>query len=344
MAFDAAGGSGLAFLSAQLSIPHTELVKPLESTMYPFVIPIKTGGGFPEYIEAWASNYQDSDDNLYGFTSNQNQDVPLIQFDVQQAAYRVNVFQKGMFVSYIDLDKLYTAKQRNLTPPFSLDQQLRDGVLLSWHKTIDRTVFLGDGYTPGLANNPNVPAATVAATGTGNSTQWSTKNGYQILADVNSTIITAVANSGYTIGQSNLSNMKAEGVPDTCLVPFSVSQYLTQPMGVVPPATGSAPVGYNMSVKEYIEAFAIPTLLGIKFKIIVVPDPWLGTQGVGGTRRMVVYRRQEDAVLLRIPQPITQRTIIPTYQRGGGYIALYNGSVSQVMWLRETTAAYGDGI
>jgi hypothetical protein len=337
-AFDAASGAGLAFLSSQLAIPHTELIKPLESTVYPYVIPIKTGGGFPEYIEAWASNYQDSEDNLYGFTSNQNEDVPLVQFDVQQAAYRVNIFQKGMFVSYIDLDKLYTAKQRGLTPPFSLDQQLRDGVALSWHKTIDRTVFLGDGLTPGLCNNPNVPASTVANTGTGSSTLWANKTSFQIFNDVQSVILTAIANSGYTIGKSNLSNMDGEGVPNTILIPFSRMQYLAQPMGI-------QPVAY-ITVKEYIEKYSIPTTLGmgLKVKVQAVPDPWIATQGVGGTARMVAYRNDEHAVQLRIPQPLMQRAIIPTPKRGGGYIALYNGSVSQVMWFRETTAAYGDGI
>ncbi len=342
-AFDAAGGSGLAFLSSQLAIPHTELVKPLESTTYQYAIPIKTGGGFPEYVEAWASNFQDSEDDNYGFTSNKDEDIPLMQFDVQQGAYKVFVWQKGMIVSYIDIDKLYTAKTRGLMPPFSLDQQLRDGIGLSWHKTLERVTYLGYGANPGLCNNTNVPAATLPATGTGSSTLWANKNGYQIFQDVQTIITTAVANSGYTIGKSDLTGMQAEGVPDTLLIPWSRAQYLVQPMGVVPVPSGTTPVGYNMSVKEYIEAFSLPTLLGLKFKVLAVPDPWLATQGVGGTARIVAYRNQENAVLLRIPQPIIQRVIVPTLKRGGGYAALYNGAVSQVMWLRETTAAYGDG-
>ncbi len=342
---DAAGGSGMAFLSSQLAIPHTEIVKPLEATTYQYAIPIKTGGGFPEYVEAWATNFQDSEDDNYGFSSNKDEDIPLMQFDVQQAAYKVYVWQKGMIVSYIDLDKLYTAKTRGMMPPFSLDQQLRDGIGLSWHKTLERMTYLGYGASaPGLTNNPNVPATTVAATGTGSNTLWSTKNGFQIFEDVQSAITTAVANAGYTIGKSDLSGMKAEGVPDTLLVPWSRAQYLVQPMGVVPAPSGTSPAGYNMSVKEYIEAFSLPTLLGLKFKVLAIPDPWLATQGTGGTARMVAYRNQENAVLLRIPQPIIQRVIVPTLKRGGGYAALYNGAVSQVMWLREQTAAYGDGI
>lgn len=343
-AFDAAGGSGLAFLSSQLAIPHTELVKPLEGTTYHYAIPIKTGGGFPEYVEAWASNYEDSEDNNFGFTANQNEDVPLIQFDVQQAAYRVFTWQGGMLVSYIDLDKLYTAKQRGLTPPFSLDQQLRDGLLLKWHKTIERMVYLGNGTVPGLVNNPNVPAFTVANTGTGSSTLWANKTGTQIFEDVQTAIALAVTNSGYTIGRSDLSGIPSEGVPDTVLIPWSRAQYLVQPMGVVPAPSNTAPVGYTMTVREFIEKYSLPTMLGLKFNVVIVPDPWIGSQGVGGTARMVVYRNQENAVLLRIPQPIMQRAIVPTTKRGGGYVALYNGSVSQVMWLRETTAAYGDGI
>ena len=343
-AFDAAGGSGLAFLSSQLAIPHTELVKPLESTTYQYAIPIKTGGGFPEYVEAWASNYQDSEDGNYGFTSNQDEDIPLMQFDVQQGAYKVFVWQKGMIVSYIDIDKLYTAKSRGLMPPFSLDQQLREGIGLSWHKTLERVTYLGYKNLPGLCNNPNIPAATVAANGTGSSTLWANKNGYQMFLDVQQAITTAVANSGYTIGQSDLTGMKAEGVPDTVLIPWSRAQYLTQPMGVVPTTGGTTPVGYNMSVKDYIEQFSLPTLLGMKFKVLAIPDPWIATQGSGGTARIMVYRNQENAVLLRIPQPIIQRVIVPTLKRGGGYAAIYNGAVSQVMFLRETTAAYADGV
>lgn len=343
-AFDAAGASGLAFLKGELALPHTQLVEPLEGTTYQYAIPIEIGGGdVVEYIEAWATNYNVANNGNYGISTDQATDIPMIQFNMNQAAYRALIYKMAMVVTFLDLDKLYSARSRGLTPPFSLDERLRKGIQLDYQKLLDRMCYVGWKNLPGLVNNPNVPASTLPATGTSGGVTWATKTSFEKFQDIQSLIATAVGNSGYAIGPSSLTGMESEGVPDTVLIPFSLSGDLAQPMGVVPTSGGTQPVGYNMSLKDYIEKFSVPTMLGLKFHVVLVPDSWIGSAGVGSTRRIVVYRNQKDAVLMKIPQPLTPRAIIPTFDQGAGYGSLYQACIGQVMWLRETTAAYGDG-
>ena len=56
-AFDAAGASGFAFLQGQLELIDTDLVEPLQAVTHPRDITVETGGGFPQFLSAWASNY-----------------------------------------------------------------------------------------------------------------------------------------------------------------------------------------------------------------------------------------------------------------------------------------------
>ena len=165
-AFDAVAAGGLAFVNAELSIPHTKLVEPLEAHTHARDIVIKTGGGVPEFITAWAANYTTSGGGAYGLQGTQNADIPLIQVDVQQGNWQTWLFQNAMWVSQLDVQKLQTAKKNSMAPPFSLDDMLRKGVRLNWNKSLDVVTYLGWMGKPGLVNNTDVTSVSAAATGT----------------------------------------------------------------------------------------------------------------------------------------------------------------------------------
>jgi hypothetical protein len=331
-AFDSISGGGLAFLNAELSIPHTKLVEPLEAHTHARDIVIKFGGGFPEYLSAWAENFTTSGGNEYGLSGTTNSDIPLIQFDLQQGNWIAWIWQAGMFVSELDLRKLQTAKRNQVAPPFSLEDRLRKGIRLTWNKAMDKVTYLGWRGQPGLINSPDVSSVQAAAVGTGGSTTWASKTGLQIFNDIQTMLYTAVANSGFST---------EEGCPDSLLIPFTQHQLLAQPM-VVPASSGSVPV--SMSIQEYIERYCLASALGKKFKIFPLPNPWIYTQGASGTSRALAYVNKEDDVLSYVPQEITPLMTVPTSRSGGGYESIYAGCIGQVMWLRPQTALYMDGI
>lgn len=327
-AFDSVAGSGLAFLNAELQIPHTKLVEPLEAHTHARDIVIEFGGGFPEYIAAWAENFTSSGGNQYGLQGTNNSDIPLIQWDIQQGNWKTWIFQASMFVSELDLRKLQTAKRNQQAPPFSLDERMRKGIRTLWNKSLDQLTYLGWLGQPGLINTSDVTAVTAAAVGTGGATTWATKTGNQIFNDVQTMLYTAIANSGYST---------QEGCPDSLLIPFTQHQLLAQPMVV-------AGVPISLSIQEYIEKYCLCAALGKKFNIFPLPNPWIYTQGAGSTSRAVAYKNNSDDVLLKIPQELIPLMTVPTTRRGAGYETIYAGNVGQVMWLRPQTALYMDGI
>jgi hypothetical protein len=328
-AFDAASGGGLAFLNAELSIPHTKLVEPLEEHTYKRDIVMKFGGGFPEYITAWASSYATSGGNEYGLAGTQNSDIPLMQADIQQGNWVTWNWYNAMFIAWADLQKLETAKRNQVAPPFSLDDLLRKGVRIAWNKALDKVVYLGWLGQPGLVNSSDVTSALAAAVGTGSSTTWASKTGIQIFNDVQAALYAAVANSGFAT---------MAGCPDSLLVPFTQHALLSQPMGVV------GGVYISMSIQEYIEKYCLCAAIGKKFTINPLPNPWISTQGASNSARAVYYRNNEDDVLIHVPQEIIPAMTIPSTRRGPGYESVYAGNIGQVMWLRPQTAFYQDGI
>src|SRR5215471_21735862 len=91
-AFDAAISSSLAFLNAQLELASPTLIKPLSSMTHPRDITVKFGGGMPEYLTAYASNYATTGGNQYGLQGTNNTDVPMIQVDIYKGLWKTWVW------------------------------------------------------------------------------------------------------------------------------------------------------------------------------------------------------------------------------------------------------------
>lgn len=337
-AFDAAGSSGLAFLQSSLELIEPNLVEPLQAVTHERDIPIKLGGGFPEQLTAWASQYASSGSGQYGLSGTANTDIPIAQADLQKGTWPTFNWSQGFTVSYFDLERMKFATANGNQPPFTLQQLYEKSVKTVWRKAIDQVAYFGYLGQSGLVNNPNVPA-TVAPNG-GSGTTWASKTPSQILTDVNFGINQTVKNSGFDV---------EGGCADTLLIPYDQFAYLSQPMTV-------GGVSASISTIDYIrENNVAAQYFGTKerFKIFPLPNPFISGQGIGNTAaqnaqgngldRAVYYRKNEDSMVLKIPTVMEPAMTIPT-ERGPGYSTFFVGCIGALMWLRTTTAFYQDGI
>jgi hypothetical protein len=322
-AFDAATGAGLAFLASMLELPDVKLVEPLAAVTHARDIPIKTGGGYVEELSAWAANYGSAGNNQYGLMDNKDVDTPLVQADVLKGLWPAFIWRAGMRVAYADLQKLIDSKKNGIPAPYSIQQLLDTGLRLIWNKALDRVTYLGWGGYGGIMNNSAVTSVQAPLTGTGNTATWSTKTSTQILNDFNSGIIQVQQASGYD----------TEGIPNTALVDYEHWGVLNQPM-----TTG----GFN-SLLEYILMNNVARRQGVDFEILPLPDPWISTQGVGGTSEILFYRKTEESLYLKVPQPIQKVFTVPSVQ-SAAYETLFMGCIGVPQILRPTTMLYMYGI
>ena len=336
-AFDAAGATGFAFLQSQLELIDTDLVRPLQAVTHKRDIPVEVGGGFPEFISAFASNYASTGTQYFGLQGTNNTEIPEAQADIQKGIWRTYVWAMGITITWVDLRRMETALRTGQAPPFSLQELYEESCETTWGKALDFVVYAGFLGDAGLVNNPNVFEFT-AANGASGHSAWSTKQPQEILSDINTALNQTVENSGFS---------SEEGMADRMLVPYTQFAFLTQPMTI-----GGAPVA--TSTIKYIEENCVAAHHGIPFKINFLPNPWISGQGTGNTApvgqpgngldRGVVYKNSKKSLYLRIPQPMTQAMTVPTTRAGGAYETMYAGCLSQCIFKRTQTMTYIDGI
>jgi hypothetical protein len=323
-AMDAATSSSLAFLSSELEYASPKLIKPLTSMTHPRDVTVEYGGGFVEFISAYASDYATTGGNQYGLQGTNNTDIPQIQAVVNKGIWQAWNWAVGFTITHIDLERLRTAKRFGQIAPFSLQKLLEDGVQLTWNKALEYVTYRGWMSQPGLINNAIVANSLAPATGTGGLRTWASKAPVLILADVNFLLLQPLIASAYSL----------DGMADTILIPWSVYSVLMQPMT----AAG------DKSVLEYLLDNNIGKQNGIDLKIFPLANDWIATAGTGATTRAVAYRNNEDTVVLRAPQPASKVFTVPTTKDGGAYETIFNGCIGQVQFYRSQTFYYLDGI
>jgi hypothetical protein len=326
-AFDAAGASGFAFLQSQLELIDTDVVRPLQATTHARDISVDVGGGFPQYLAAFATNYGTTGTQFFGLQGTNNTDIPEAQADIQKSLWKTYPWAMAMTITYIDLERLATAKRSGMPPPISLQEMYEESVDINWVKALDYVTYKGFLGDPGLINNPNVVEFVVPA-GAGGSTTWVKKSPTEILFDVNNALNQVVQNSGYDI---------TEAMPDSLLLPYSQFATLSEPMAI----GGSA---VALSTIAYIERECVAAKNGINFKINSLPNPWISGTGAGGLDRAVFYKNSKKSLYLKIPQPKKTSITVPTMQAGGAYQTGFVGCISQVIFKRNQTMIYADGI
>lgn len=163
-----------------------------------------------------------------------------------------------------------------------------------------------------VTNVSNVP------NGAGGSPLWAQKTPDEIVADVNTTLTSAWAASGYSY------------VPGRLLVsPTSLGQLVSQKVSTAG----------NVSTLEYVKANSLSNQVNGR-PLEILPVKWLEAAGVGGTRRMVAYTKARDKV--RFPLVPLQRT--PLQFRGVHQYVSYYGRLGAVEVVYPELIAYRDGM
>ncbi len=265
---DAAGiASGGAFLVSELEKRDPMIRKPLTSVTYPRDIVIQTGGGWVDYVSAMSV--------AYGITGGSGSSpvqaggangIPTVQANVEKGVYKAHTFAVALRVMFQDLQRANFIGR-------SLDQLLQDGVRTVFDKHQDQNIYVGlkeYGYT-GIINNPNATESTVAdgASGNGN---WKGKTPAEILADVNTALITTWEQAGYDDA----------AIPNHILLPYEEYNYiLNTPMSDLA----------TKSIYDYIMENNIAAKNG--GDLFIGATQWCKGAGTGGTDRMVVYVNDE---------------------------------------------------
>lgn len=325
-AMDSGSGSGLAFLSAQLELIRPGLIEPLSSTTHARDITVTFGGGFVEYMSAWASDYGTTGSNQYGLQGTSNTDIPMIQADITKGTWKALIWAASSLITDIDMKKLAAATAAGAPAPFSLEKLIRTGANLVWNKALEKVTYTGWLGLPGLVNNPDVVATLAAATGTASSRLWSAKTPQQIQIDLNTLLLGPVKAANYSL----------EAMPNKILMDWDLYQDLTAPYVL-------GGIGGNNSIMEYVMNNNIARKNGIDLEILPLANPWLDGMGTGGTSRIMAYRDNEDIVKLHVPAPMAPAMTVPSVKDGGSYETIWNGCIGQVQWFRSQAAAYLDG-
>lgn len=317
---DAAGiASGGAFLVSELEKRDPLIRKPLTSVTYPRDIVIQTGGGWVDYASAMSVAYGITGGAGEGpVTAGGANGVPIVQASVDKGLYRAHVFAAALRVMFVDAQKAnYIGR--------SLDQLLSDGVRMAYDKHMDENVYRGlTAYgTTGLVNDPDAAETTVAGNGqTTVSTKWADKTKEQILADINTAIISTWEAAEYD----------ESALPNHILLPYEQYAYILNTM-----VTDLA--------AETILDFVLKNNVAAKNggSLFIGAARWCKGAGTGGTDRMVVYVNHERYLKLDELVPLSRVMSGPNVANVC-YDTAYMANISQVQLLYPQTMTYWDGI
>ena len=334
---DAASSSAMTFLTAALELIDPDVVKPLQETTHQRDIEVEFGGGYPQELSIFASNFGTVGNQQYGLQATKNTEIPMTSVDIEKNIYPVIPWAGGFSISLLDLKRIAYAVKNGQPPPISLQELHEEAIQSTFVKMLDGITYNGVQGNYGLANNPNVEAFYVPSGGSGaNPSAWANKTPLQILNDVNTAQNICITNSGYAANK---------GCPNTLLVPLQPQfALLSQPMTI-------GGIGYD-SLHDYIIKNCIATRLGVPFKIDYLPNPWISAlanggsfaPGLGGSDRGIMYRKDRDSQYLKVPTRATLEMTLPSTRQGAAYESIYMGAVAPPVFRRTTTICYLDGI
>lgn len=316
---DAAGiATGQAFLVSELEKRDPLIRKPLTSVTYPRDININTGGGWVDYVSAMSVGYGLTNGSGDGpVTAGGANGLPVVQANVDKGVFKAHVFAAALRVMFQDMQRANFIGR-------SLDQMLTDGVRMAYDKHMDENVYTGLATygTTGLVNNADAVQTTVAATGTGESTNWAKKTPKQILEDINKAITATWAAAEYD----------EAAMPNHILLPYEQYTYIMNT-----PVTDLA----TESIMDYVMKNNVATRNG--GSLFIGGTRYCKGAGASGADRMVVYVNHERFVNVDELVPLS-RVMSQANPANVCYDTAYMANVSEVQVLYPQTITYWDGI
>lgn len=313
---DAAIGSGMAFLNAELEKRDPRLLEPLASVTWMRDIVSKTGGGWVDFTSNMFVDYATTGGNENGIIGGESNDIPIMQANTTKDIFKVYQFANILKVPFVDQQKMQKVGR-------SLDDILDKGIRLNYNKSIDNIVYNGipSAGVYGLVNNPSVTAALVAA-GAAAGRAWTTKTPDEILNDVNQLITQTWASSEYDL----------TGMANHVLIPPAQYTYIASTK-----VSGNA----DKSILQYLLDNNIARNQGRDLEIM--PSRWCIGAGTGSTDRMAAYVNDEDRVNFDLTVPLSRVMTQPQVTEMA-YLTAYAAQIGQVKFLYLQCARYGDGI
>lgn len=317
-AMDRMAADGFAFLEKELEKVDAKLLEPLDSTLWPRDMPVKTGGGFIENIAAidvsYASTGGETGENALIF-DNAN-DIPVMQADLGKSVWRVFNWAQSWMLSFLQKEK-FKKTARNA------EEILNKGIHKYFDHFCDQNVYLGftKVNSTGLINSPVVTRVTADPhTAGGSDTTWAEKTADEILADINR-VLTAVWAAN---------DMADNALPNHILIPVKqFGDLVSRKVGV----TG------DKSILTFIEENNLTTKQGKK--LVISPCKYCYQAGTNSADRMVAYINDSDMVEFEMTAPLQR---INTQQIDMAFKTYYAAQVSEVKFKYPTTVYYMDGI
>lgn len=320
MTMDAAGiASGQAFLVSELEKRDAMVRKPLTSVTYPRDIVVKSGGGWVDFVSAQAVGYGLTGGSGAGpVQAGGANGLPIVQANLDKGVYKAHAFAAALRVMWVDMQKAGFIGR-------SLDQLLQDGMRMAYDKHMDQNVYTGlkEYGTYGLVNHPDAAETTVAGNGaTTPSTKWADKSKEQILADINSAILTVWEAAEYD----------EEAMPNHILLPYEQYAHILNTM--VTDLAGE-------SILDYVLKNNVAAKNGRS--LYVGAARWCKGAGTGGTDRMVVYVNHERFLQVEELVPLARVMSQPNAAEFC-YDTAYAANISEVELFYPQTMGYFDGI
>jgi hypothetical protein len=280
--------------------------------MYPRLIPIDTSA--PEWVKSITYYSIDRVGNADWFDANATS-LPLA--DINRDRREQGVEMAAIGYRY-NTEELAVAM---MIPGTNLSTERAEAARRAYEEFMDRLVRIGDPRKKltGLFNNPYITRVTAIADGTGSSSLWSTKTADQIIRDVQNALVQVYAGSN------------SVEMADTILMPITQMNIL---------AATRVPNTYGNAL-EYLAKYNLWTHT-TQQQLTILGVLNLDTAGIGGTARMVVYRRDPQILKLHLPMP---HRFLPVWQTGPMVFdvpGIFRTASVEVR--RPAACAYVDGI
>ena len=318
---DAGIASGQAFLVSELEKRDMKVREPLTAFTYARDLPIRTGGGWAEFVSAMQVGYGITGGSGEGIVAAAGANgLPMIQANFSKGLFKAHMIAAGTRVMWLDM-------QRGNMTGRNIDTLLRDGLRRTYDKHMDENAYVGfESYgTTGLVNNPDATVTDAASNGatTGPSTKWKDKTPDQILADINTAILLAWEQAGWDL----------DAIPNHIILPYEQYNYL---------ATTRVSDLAEKTILTFLMENNVAAQNGSD--LFIGATTWCkGAAADGTSDRMVVYCNKERFIAMDELVPLTRALTTPNAQYFC-YDTAYAGNVSEVEVFYNETIVYVDKI
>lgn len=297
--------ANFAFYTTTLQKLHETVYKPKTFVTYAKDIPIKTGGGFCDYVTYYKVDYSGIMSEFRNIVGNNSNYIPRINAGMTREQVPVFTWAVAYDLRFVDLEKM---KTQDLSE--SIQQIYNSAITAGWDLFVQGVAYLGmNGFTGLFNSDDKVEKITIDNSKT-------TGRGFEGIEDEAVTSFFNGIFSHYLIN----SNMNITVLPDTILVPSFVGSDLS----------GRYSALYTETLRSFIKThnLGIDESEGAKFNVTIASRKDLDDLN-DGKGRIVAYRKDAEYVRLDLPYPMQHYITLPNIEKFS-YTSAFVGQVSAI--------------